>query len=69
MSLRKSPERTPAFHAAHRRNAQKCTGPKTPKGKARSSLNALMHGRFAEMKRCSRKTNNLSQRRQAGQNK
>jgi len=47
MGLRKSPERTPAFLAAHRRNAQKCTGPKTPKGKARSSLNALKHGRFA----------------------
>jgi len=48
MSLRKSPERTPAFLAAQRRNAQKCTGPKTPKGKVRSSLNALKHGRFAQ---------------------
>ena len=47
MSLRKSPERTPAFLAAHRRNALKCTGPNTPTGKARSSLNALKHGRFA----------------------
>jgi len=48
MSLRKSPERTPALLAALRRNAQKCTGPKTPQGKARSSLNALKHGRFAQ---------------------
>jgi len=44
--LRKSPVRTPAFLAAHRRNAQKCTGPRTPAGKARSSLNASKHGRF-----------------------
>lgn len=48
MSLRKSPERTPALLAALRRNAQKCTGPKTPQGKARSSLNPLKHGRFAQ---------------------
>ena len=47
MSLRKSPERTPAFLAAHRRNARKSTGPQTPTGKARSSLNALKHGRYA----------------------
>ena len=47
MSLRKSPERTPAFLAAQRRNAQKCRGPKTPEGKARSSLNALKHGQYA----------------------
>jgi len=47
MSLRKSHERTAAFLAAHRRNAQRCTGPKTPKGKARSSLNALKHGQYA----------------------
>jgi hypothetical protein len=46
--LRKSPARTEAFLAANRRNAQKCTGPRTPEGKARVSLNALKHGRYAE---------------------
>ncbi|MGO9274147.1 MAG: hypothetical protein ACLQOO_28580 [Terriglobia bacterium] len=46
--LRKSPTRTEAFLAANRRNAQKCTGPRTPEGKARVSLNALKHGRYAE---------------------
>ncbi|HME00360.1 MAG TPA: hypothetical protein VKM93_23895 [Terriglobia bacterium] len=45
--LRKSPTRTEAFLAANRRNAQKCTGPRTPEGKARVSLNALKHGRYA----------------------
>jgi len=46
--LRKSPVRSPAFLAAHRRNAQKCTGPRTPAGKAHSSLNpAGRDGRFA----------------------
>jgi hypothetical protein len=47
MSLRKSPTRTPAFLGANRRNAQKCTGPRTAEGKARSALNALKHGRYA----------------------
>jgi len=46
--LRKSPTRTEAFLAANRRNAQKSTGPRTPKGKARVSLNALKHGRRAQ---------------------
>jgi len=46
--LRKSPTRTEAFLAANRRNAQKCTGPKTPEGKARVSLNGLKHGRYAQ---------------------
>jgi len=45
--LRQSPTRTPAFLAANRHNSQKCTGPRTPAGKARSSLNALKHGRYA----------------------
>jgi len=45
--LRKSPTRTEAFLAANRRNAQKCTGPRTPEGKARVSLNALKNGRYA----------------------
>jgi hypothetical protein len=45
--LRKSPTRTEAFLAANRRNAQKCTGPRTPEGKARASLNGLKHGRYA----------------------
>ena len=44
MSLRKSPTRTPAFLAADRANAQKCTGPRTPEGKTRLALNALRHG-------------------------
>jgi len=44
MSLRKSPTRTPAFLAANRANAQKCTGPRTPEGKTRVALNALRHG-------------------------
>ena len=44
MSLRKSPTRTQAFLAANRRNAQKSTGPRTRRGKARSCLNHLQTG-------------------------
>jgi len=33
--------------AANRRNAQKCTGPKTREGKFKSSLNALKHGLYS----------------------
>ena len=44
MSLRKSPTTTPAFLAANRANAQKCTGPRTPEGRTRVALNALHHG-------------------------
>ena len=45
MPLRKSPVRTPAFLAANRANARKSSGPRTPCGRARVSLNALKHGR------------------------
>jgi hypothetical protein len=34
--------------AANRRNAQRSTGPRTPKGKARSRWNALKHGVLAQ---------------------
>ena len=47
MPLRKSPLSTPALVAAWRANARKSHGPKTIRGKARSSLNALKHGRYA----------------------
>lgn len=33
--------------AANRANAQRSTGPRTPQGKARSSLNAMKHGIYA----------------------
>ena len=39
---------TPKQLAANRRNARKCTGPKTQHGKNCSRLNALRHGAFAE---------------------
>ena len=44
MSLRKSPALTPALLAACRRNAQKSTGPRTARGKARVRMNALREG-------------------------
>ena len=44
MGLRRSPRLTPAALAARRANALKCTGPKTPRGKAWSSMNGLRHG-------------------------
>ncbi|MGH9378610.1 MAG: hypothetical protein ACRD1I_07410 [Terriglobia bacterium] len=47
MSLRKSPQKTPAFLAACRANAKKSTGPKTVRTKARTRLNSLKHGRYA----------------------
>ena len=47
MPLRKSPVRTPALVAANRANALKSTGPRTPQGKARVSLNRFKHGRYA----------------------
>ena len=46
--LCKSPTRTAAFLAANRRNALKSTGPRTARGKARSCLNNLKHGRYAK---------------------
>ena len=44
MPLRRSPLLTPRSLAARRANALKSTGPRTPCGKARVSLNALKHG-------------------------
>lgn len=44
MSLRKSPNLTPALLAANRRNARKSTGPRTARGKRQSRLNALRSG-------------------------
>src|SRR5271169_160112 len=47
MSLRRSPQLTPASLAARRANALRSTGPRSAAGKARSCLNALRHGRRA----------------------
>ena len=46
MSLVKSPRMTAAKLAANRANALKSTGPRTRRGKARVTLNALKHGRL-----------------------
>jgi len=46
MPLRKSPVRTAALLAASRTNGCKSHGPKTLRGKARASLNALKTGRY-----------------------
>jgi len=44
MSLRKPYVLSPARIAANRRNAQKSTGPRSPRGKAQSRLNCLRTG-------------------------
>jgi len=44
MSLRKSPQLTPALLAAARQNAQHSTGPRSPAAKQNSKLNGLKHG-------------------------
>ena len=44
MSLRKSPQLTPALLAAARANAQHSTGPRSPAAKQNIKLNALKHG-------------------------
>lgn len=41
------PALSPRRLAARRANAQKCTGPRTPAGKATSRFNAIKHGFFA----------------------
>ena len=46
MSLRKSPELTPALLAAARQNAQHSTGPRSPAAQHNSKLNALKHGGY-----------------------
>jgi hypothetical protein len=46
MSLRKSPQLTPALLAASRHNAQHSTGPRSPAAKQNSKLNALKHGAY-----------------------
>ena len=44
MSLLKARASSPARIAASRRNAQKSTGPRSPRGKAQSRLNSLRNG-------------------------
>ena len=46
MSLRKSPELTPALLAAARNNAQHSTGPRSAAAKQNVKLNALKHGAY-----------------------
>jgi hypothetical protein len=53
MSLRKSPQLTPALLAAARQNAQHSTGPRSATAKQNSRLNALKHGgRVRDENRC-----------------
>src|SRR5579862_1629406 len=47
MSLTRPRRLTPAALAARRANAQKSTGPRTVRGKARAGFNALKLGRHA----------------------
>ena len=46
MSLRKSPQLTPALLAAARNNAQHSTGPRSPAAKQNSKLSALKHAGY-----------------------
>jgi hypothetical protein len=50
--LRKSPVRTRALLSANRANALRSTGPRTSRGKHASALNALRHGRRAQLSLC-----------------
>ena len=53
MSLRKSPQLTPALLAAARQNAQHSTGPRSPAAKQNIKLNAVKHGgRVSDENRC-----------------
>jgi hypothetical protein len=49
MSLRKSPQLTPALLVANRRNPTRSTGRRTPAGKQDSKVNALKHGGYAAL--------------------